>query len=57
MKVYEKRLTMRGEEDIFIMMKEGHKILSKEILPKGTLPKETLPKETLPKETLPKETL
>jgi len=30
--VYEKRLKRRGEEDIFIMMKEGHKALKDDIL-------------------------
>ena len=30
--VYEKRLKRRGEEDIFIMMREGHKVLKEEML-------------------------
>lgn len=29
---YEKRLTKRGEEDVFIMMKEGHNVLKNDIL-------------------------
>ena len=32
--VYEKRLTRRGEEDVFIMLREGHRMLKDEVLGK-----------------------
>ena len=30
--VYEKRLKRRKEEDVFIMMREGHRVLKDEVL-------------------------
>ena len=39
LEIYEERLRRRGEEDVFIMMKEGHKVLKDKILTSEVLEK------------------